>query len=300
MNENAIAIILYISFLLMAGIVLVLTYIYFIGKTSSKTRNAITSDSKQSREKKLLKILPGEVQTEKIIMPLIDNNKTEDSNERIGSNLEVKPNAKETTPAKILIEPLPTDNKIMPNNVSDVKSKPQLDNYVISQPIDSKNETKEQLILKETPMVEVLVAQQNSQQTEHNVINLHFATNPLDSNGKDGNKHNVKIESEKRELKHEMDINNQKLPANSEVEKTRITSVNNNPSAPLTNTPGGIKSPEPNTSLNDLSKMFSREVAEDSEASKLAKDMENIDTYSLLKCGQELTELFKQNRRQEP
>ena len=56
------------------------------------------------------------------------------------------------------------------------------------------------------------------------------------------------------------------------------------------------KSPEQGPSLDDFSKMFAKETVDDSEATKLAKDMKDVEIDSLVKEGQDLVALLKRGR----
>jgi hypothetical protein len=56
------------------------------------------------------------------------------------------------------------------------------------------------------------------------------------------------------------------------------------------------KPPEQKSSLADLSKMFSKEAADDSEATKLAKEMKEVEIDNLVKDSQDLISMLKRGR----
>ena len=70
---------------------------------------------------------------------------------------------------------------------------------------------------------------------------------------------------------------------------TTTTTVTASSSAPK-------KGLEQKTSLDDFSQMFAKEVVDDSEATKLAKDMKEVEIESLVKDGQDLVALLKRGR----
>jgi hypothetical protein len=56
------------------------------------------------------------------------------------------------------------------------------------------------------------------------------------------------------------------------------------------------KKPEQKSSLDDMSKMFSKDAVDDSEATKLAKDMKDVEIDNLVKDGMDIVGLLKRNR----
>lgn len=64
----------------------------------------------------------------------------------------------------------------------------------------------------------------------------------------------------------------------------------------MANADAAKRIPEQKPSLDDFSKMFAKETVDDSEATKLAKDMKDVEIDCLLKEGQDLAALLKRGR----
>ena len=106
------------------------------------------------------------------------------------------------------------------------------------------------------------------------------------------------MEAAKKEPEPKMDNKNVKTITNATenppippvtVKTTTTTTTTASSSAPK-------KGPEQKPSLDDFSQMFAKEVVDDSEATKLAKDMKEVEIDSLVKDGQDLVALLKRGR----
>ena len=93
-----------------------------------------------------------------------------------------------------------------------------------------------------------------------------------------------------------MDNKNENTTPRSPIEKPQTATINAKPAASAANVTVNKKATEEKTSLNELSKMFSKEIVEDSEATKLAKNMKDVEINSLVKDGQDLINLLKRGR----
>jgi hypothetical protein len=95
-------------------------------------------------------------------------------------------------------------------------------------------------------------------------------------------------------------------PVKKETEPKMDTKNTASPAVPGAATPAAIKpppsitppakKPEQKSSLDDMSKMFSKDAVDDSEATKLAKDMKDVEIDNLVKDGMDIVGLLKRNR----
>ncbi len=89
-----------------------------------------------------------------------------------------------------------------------------------------------------------------------------------------------------KENKPEMGKQDNKQPEKPAAEKTP---------APPTPAPAEVKKANDLSVLGDLSKMFAKEVVDDSEATKLAKNMKDVEINDLLKNGHDIANLLKRH-----
>jgi hypothetical protein len=108
------------------------------------------------------------------------------------------------------------------------------------------------------------------------------------------------IEAVKKESEPKMDNKNVKTGTTAAAENPQTPPVTVKTTTTTTTTTANSaapkKAPEQKTSLDDFSQMFAKEVVDDSEATKLAKDMKEVEIDSLVKDGQDLVALLKRGR----
>jgi hypothetical protein len=300
MSDNMIAICLYIGIMFMAGTVLVLTVVYFVKPPSTKTKESLTSDIKPTIKKKVFKILVIKVKSKKTetagaeikkpenktkeAVPPVESTIPENkNNENTPVIMPKKPENKEVTVVKPSAEVRPENKDIKPE-VKAVKPEKELNSIVMSQPAVTKNEKQDQSIPAQTPKTTVIAAAS---------ISLKPETDTHSSNEKEKP---TAIEAVKKELEPKMDNKNAKPAANVAAERPQNATVTVKTNLAATSPATGKKGPEQKPSLDDFSKMFSKEAVDDSEATKLAKDMKEVEIDSLVKDGQDLIALLKRGR----
>ncbi|MBN1368573.1 MAG: hypothetical protein JW967_11670 [Dehalococcoidales bacterium] len=92
------------------------------------------------------------------------------------------------------------------------------------------------------------------------------------------------------------DNKNIKPPVKPETDKPKATPEKANLVVAEVKPEVDKKTPEPISSLGDLSKMFSKEIVEDTEATKLARDLKDVDIGNLIEDSKNLIALLKNNR----
>ena len=199
--------------------------------------------------------------------------------------LRLKTQNKEVNSVKQVVEVRPVDNEKIPEIVLAVKPEKELNTNIVSQSIGLKSENQEPQLTKETPKTEAVVSPQSSPKPDSDVIKTEPDSNSHSSNINDKP---ANVEAAKKESETKMDIKNVKEPTKSAVEKDQTTHVIVKPAAPAANAVVGKKGPGQKTSLDDLSKMFAKEVVDDNEATKLAQDMKDVEIDNLVKDGQDL------------
>ncbi len=95
-----------------------------------------------------------------------------------------------------------------------------------------------------------------------------------------------------KEIKPEMGNKDVKQPEKPAAEKAPAPPPVKPPASPA---PAEPKKVSEFSSLGDLSKMFSKEVVDDSEATKLAKNMKDVEISDLLKSGHDIADLLKRH-----
>jgi hypothetical protein len=98
-----------------------------------------------------------------------------------------------------------------------------------------------------------------------------------------------------KEIKPEMGNKDVKQPEKPAAEKAPAPPAVKPPASPAP-APAEAKKPSEFSSLGDLSKMFAKEVVDDSEATKLAKNMKDVEINDLLKNGHDIVNLLKRGR----
>jgi hypothetical protein len=335
MSENMIAILLYIGILLLAGTVLVLTIIYFVreplthtgstkktGEEEPATETTNTTEAqlieiKQPKSKKVIKMPFIKAKTENYIKPVKEKKrfvKKVKENQPAGEN--TKPERKEMKLFKfrfgkdksgITAEPAAAGNKeaVMPAPKA-VTPPPQALSTVKPQPVVKPvTEVKTANITPPSPAVKneapkatkpadpikaaPAAAPANAVKPAAGVI----PPKPLSNSATANEKKPGTAEAAKKEPEVKMDNNNTKPGTSPLVEKPKTTAEAAKPAATVT---ASVKKPEPKSSLDDMSKMFSKEAVDDSEATKLAKDLKEVEVNNLIKDGQDLVALLKRNR----
>ena len=206
-----------------------------------------------------------------------------------------KPEIKETTGGKSSVEALPENKDLKPQIKPVAQSEMNPAPAPAVQPVPVKSEKPELLVLKETPGLVVTAS-------------VKVLPPPAGKTGKPETdtadpsviekEKPAAMEAAKKEPEPKMDNKNVKTITNTAenppippvtVKTTTTTTTTASSSAPK-------KGPEQKTSLDDFSQMFAKEVVDDSEATKLAKDMKEVEIDSLVKDGQDLVALLKRGR----
>ena len=353
MDENMIAICLYIGILLMAGAVLVLTIIYFVrppatrtGVVKTETNKGLNetpdemgpkmADTRQSTEGKApalvfdennsekpveltkgsetkkisaiklkpaaginesekkdmnrFKIRLGKRKTEKSETPFIRETRLQEQDEKMPLSKLINKSVNREIPLAVAPTGV-TQAKTAVAQKKDIlaKSEPEDKNYRPNHQITlAMGETQPREKQTELPKVEISPSAQNSVKSI-----VAEATPNLEEKDKDHiEKANVELVKKESEVK--MDIKNVEK-AHSETDNLHISESSAKPAVIVTNIEAK-KTPEQKSSLDDLSKMFSKEVTDDNEATKLAKDMKDVEIDSLLKDGNDLVNLLKRFR----
>jgi hypothetical protein len=300
-SDNMIAIGLYIGIMLMAGTVLVLTIVYFVKPTSTKTKESSTSDIKATIKKKVFKIPAIKVKSKKTetaaveikkpenqtkeVVPPVESTKPEYKNNKVTPVIvPIKPENEEVTVIKTPAEVRPENKNAKPEVKTAVKPEKELDPIVVSQPEVIKNKKQDQSVPMETPKAAVITATPLSPKPE------------TDNHSLDEKEQPAAVEAVKKELEPKMDNKNVKPAANVAAEKPQNATVTVKTTIVAASPAAGKKGPEQKPSLDDFSKMFSKEAVDDSEATKLAKEMKEVEIDSLVKDGQDLIALLKRGR----
>ncbi len=209
------------------------------------------------------------------------------------------PMFREVTVAKPTVEVRPANKEVKPEAkpVTRPETKPAL--VTTAQPVPVKSEKPEQSIPKEMPKpvitaslpVPLPLSAEAAKPKPDAVIPIVNAKEKP-----------AAVEAVKKEPEPTMDNKNIKPVANTAAEKpqtpsvtVKTTTTTTTASATASAAPAK-KAPESKTSLDDFSKMFAKEAVDDSEATKLAKDMKEVEVNSLLKEGQDLVALLKRGR----
>jgi len=264
MNENTIAIVLYISILLMATTVLVLTIIYFFRPNSARTK---TSDGKQNMN---AAAAPVQVQLPETVTSSVESEVPVDkSTSTLNPSNEIQPAVEEKIPELELSikasEELKINETLKYSNLISENQDQKISNEISNAETQPANNLP-------GPIGEVAAArldEKNPGLIENELTNI--------------------IESGRKESELTMDTKHMKQSIKAETEKTPVTSDAGKVLL-------GKKAPENKTSLDELSKMFSKEVTEDTEVDKLAKEMKEVEVNNLVKDGLDLIYLLKQRR----
>ncbi len=310
MNENMIAICLYICILLMAGAVLVLTIMYFVkpgstkpssapecepGKDTAISKTEVKKINLDETDNSSIKIEEPKRKDEEII-PIVEATKTENKDKDILPAIEnQKPVNKEVTEVIAPAEVRPAENGKNFTIVVAVKPEKELDTNAVPQPVGSKNGKKDTSLPEEIPMIKP-VAAPNVKKSKSEVVKPQPENDNQTPIENKENEKAVKAETVKKEPESKMDTKNGKSPANATLEKPKTTTETAKPTASAQNSIVGKKGSDQKTSLDDLSKMFSKEVTDDTEATKLAKEMKDVEINRLIKDGQDIINLLKGNR----
>jgi len=310
MGENMIAICLYICILLMAGTVLVLTIMYFVKPGSVKTSTPAeceratdtmppkTEEGKANSDETYIPTMKTEEPKQKVeeVIPAIEPDKAENKGKDTIQAIENKePENQEATPVKSVGEVRPAASGKNSTIVVAVKPEKDLNTNVPSQSVDSKKEKKDTPIPEEITTAKPIVLQ-SVKKPNPEVVKPTSENDTNTTAGKKESEQIVKAEAIKKEPESKMDNKNVKQPAVATMEKPKTTTEAAKPAVSPTNSVLGKKAQDQKTSLGDLSKMFSKEVVDDNEATKLAKDMKDVEIRGLIKDGQDIINLLKRNR----
>lgn len=277
MNESMIAIILYIGILVMAATVLVLTVIYFFRPGLTTSKHAEPPMNERSKTTVPLKTKPAQAPSSKAIISTgkdsVSGAETLTDKEHSGA---IYPVMKEEVPR------------------IELQAKPEqfINTNALSQSSGFINENSNQGPSKEISVAELQILQSlNNPASE--IINPEN-----DGSSRDMSKieKNDTTEPERKEFESTMGSKQVKQPIKTVAEKTPATMEVVKPASTAAKAPAGKKAPEQKTTLDELSKMFTKEVVEDSEVDKLAKEMKDVEANNLVKDGLDLIYLLKRNR----
>ena len=291
MNTNMITIGLFIGILLMAGTVLVLTIIYFIRPVAASKRSAEAPSCKKKIEGKPFKIQLRKIRTEKTATPVQIHTTTEKF-EKVGKLIIVNTKeSKNTTQEKQVVRDLPHNNDKTGRITAESGPRKEMKTTISLQSNTVKYGTEKEPVPMKSLIVDATVLT-NSPKPSPDSITLknesdNLTANSIKENGKTNN-----YEILKKELEPKMNAKNVK-ESNTIDEKEKTNTDGANPASSLTNLMGSNKGSGQKTSLDDLSNMFSKEVKDDSEATKLAKEMAEVEIGDLLHDGQDLVNLLK-------
>jgi hypothetical protein len=353
MNDNLIAICLYIGILLMAGTVLVLTIVYFVRPNTAQKPQLVGADIKpvtedakpahkkihfkfpvikmklkkpeiatavQKRPKKKSKdVVVNAVETNKLenkaneSVTVIVPGKSENEEKQVAAILESKKPENNEKPVMPVVEAKRTEFKeaaavkpsvaesrenkdIQPEVKLEVKTEKELKTNVLSQPITVNSEKQEPPIPQETPKPVIIEAAPVPLPPSAEVAKP--APDTVSHSTSEKEKPTA-VEAIKKESETEMDVKNVKSTAGTASETPSTPPVTVKITTTTTATASSAaqkKGPEQKTSLDDFSQMFAKEMVDDSEATKLAKDMKEVEIDSLVKDGQDLVALLKRGR----
>jgi hypothetical protein len=236
------------------------------------------------------------MKSKEAVTPVIDINQPENLWKSVLPRVETKKEETKEKPAAPVVAAEKSQTKdVKPEIKSTAKPEIKPGTVITAQPAPAKSEKPEQPVPKEILMPVVTAS-------------LPVALPPSAEAGKPKPDAvvpiaNVKekpaaVEAVKKEPEPKMDNKNMKPVANTAAEKPPTPPVAVK-TATTTAAPGPAaakKAPEPKTSLDDFSKMFAKETVDDSEATKLAKDMKEVEVDSLLKESRDLVALLKRGR----
>jgi hypothetical protein len=375
MNDNIIAICLYIGIMAMAGTVLVLTIVYFVRPNPAKKAqsesagiNPVIEGTKPARKKLqlkfpavklklkkngkdppasadikpitgaaqkavhklhfkfpvikmklkktdgavILKKLP-KMQSKAVVAPVVAMKKPESLEKPIALPVETnkaetkeKPSApdvaaekaptQEVTAVKPAVEVHPEKNEVKPEIKAVAKLEINPGPAITAQPVPVKSEKPEQPVPKETPKPVVTAAVPLPQlpSAEKGKPKPDAAVRTINEKEKP-----AAVEAVKKEPEPKMDNKNVKTVTTAAAENPQTPPVTVKTTTTTTTTASSAvpkKAPDQKPSLDDFSQMFAKEVVDDSEATKLAKDMKEVEVNNLLKEGQDLVALLKRGR----
>jgi hypothetical protein len=291
MNANMITIGLFIGILLMAGTVLVLTIIYFIRPVATSKGSAEAPNCKKKIEGKPFKIQLRKIRTEKAATPFQTHTTTEKF-EKVGKLIVVNTKEnKNTTQEKQVVRDLPHNNDKTDGIATESGPEKEVKTTISLQSNTLKDGTEKEPVPMKSLIVDATILT-NSLKPSPDSISLKNESDNLTANDVKENRKTNNYEILKKELEPKMNANNVKESITTdEKEKTNIDGANL--ASSLTNLVGSNKGSGQKTSLDDLSNMFSKEVKDDSEATKLAKEMAEVEIGDLLHDGQYLVNLLK-------
>ena len=235
MNENMIAICLYICILLMAGAVLVLTIMYFVkpgsikpssapecehGKDAVPSKTEVNKINLDETDNSTIKIEEPKRKDEEII-PIVEATKTENKDKDVLPAIEnQKPGNKEVTEVMAPAEVRPVENGKNSTVVVAVKPEKELDTNAAPQPVGSKNGKKDTSIPEEIPMAKPTIAPSVKKSKSEVVKPKPENDNQTPIEKKESEKA-VKAETVKKEPESKMDTKNGKSPTNATLENPK-------------------------------------------------------------------------------
>jgi hypothetical protein len=232
----------------------------------------------------------------KPVLPPVETKKTANQEKPVAPVVTAeKSQTKEVTAVKPAVAARSETKDVKPEITSAAKPETKPDNVIAAQTVPAKSEKPEQPVTKEIPKPVVTAS-------------LPVAPPPSTEAGKtkpdaivpiaNAKEKPAVVEAVKKEPELKMDNKNIKPVANTAAEKppTPPVTVKTTTTTTVVNAAAAKKAPEPKTSLDDFSKMFAKEAVDDSEATKLAKDMKEVEVDSLLKESRDLVALLKRGR----
>ncbi len=317
MDENMIAIYLYIGILLMAGTVLVLTIIYFVRAPVTRTGAINTTiekepgqqvtqeqpevktfEAKQPKAKKVYKMPFAKTKSEKTVKPVNETGKPGKKEKKLFKIRLGKVRSEKTN------ENVTQNTNATNKQVQSLAPKADGQQTIIANQVKKENPVSAASNIKPTAAATPVPPKSETTKTIPSVVqNTPPAVNAVKTTATAENKNpvsaeNVKTANEpvKKETNPKMDNKTTTPPVNPAAVKTPATPPAAKPAAAAASTPIVKKPTEQKSSLDDMSKMFSKDAVDDTEATKLAKDMKDVEIDSLLKESQDLISILKRNR----
>ena len=262
-DMNTIALILYIGILLMAATVAGMTIVYFLKPGASRTSRALIAERKRRAQIETQE--SGAVEIQPVVASTV--------------------NTIETVSSKVSASGVKPASEVN-NKVEIKKESPK------QEPVNQKEKGVKADLPTQPKAVDKLVPKLEVKKEENKTQTPAVVQNPIGSSVPKSTASTLPITAANAAVPMKTAAKDIKPPAKTEPEKPKTAQETPKPA------PSGIKAdnekkgPEPN-SLGDLSKMFSKDVAEDTEATKLAKNLKDVDITGLLKDGQDLISFLK-------
>ena len=327
--DKILAVATYIGVIIMAVTVVILTYIYFVNNNSAD-KNEETADNKISSENKLGKVGLKEKTARNKKRPVSAVNETKNHDEKsseVVNEVKVADSVTKQTDMPQIGLPTPSTTEkpanITPINIVQEIKKPDEATPVPNPSLKVTEETNQQQVAVK---IEVIEESKNKSLTPISVIStpkdqvtqtasfqvkkVNNIETSADSNvGQEVNKIGTSLQPPDKGVDNETpppenDIKeNEKIMNDIKISSTPTDNTKPNESkteATQSTSPPAAKNETKNrekeSSLGDLSSMFSKEVEETSSASELAKTLNDVEIDNLTNIGQELLGVLKQNR----